>query len=95
MTNPNRPGPPHAAPRGHRWVPDMAEQAEPIDPDGRGDKKCQRQSGSLYKTNPCNAIGVARVDGKPLCGYHLGHVGMWVDAGIVFRWQLEPLDEEE
>jgi hypothetical protein len=97
MTNPNRPGPPHAAPRGHRWVPDSVRLAEPVEVvTGGGDRKCAARRGpDLRRHNPCNATARAMVDGKFLCGYHLALDGCWVDAGIVLRWVLEPTEEEE
>jgi hypothetical protein len=97
MTNPNRPGPPYTAPRGHRWVPDVVEQADPVEViTGGGDRKCSaRRSPDLTRVNPCNAVARAIVAGKFLCAYHLGSDGLWVDAGVVMRWVLEPTAEEE
>jgi hypothetical protein len=97
MTNPNRPGPPYAAPRGHRWVPDVVEQAEPVEVvTGGQDRKCSaRRSADVHRHNPCNATARAMVKGQFLCGYHLGLDGMWVDAGVVLRWVLEPTEEEK
>lgn len=97
MSSPNRPGPPYAAPRGRRWVPGYADdiQLTGDEPYGHGsDHKCQRQSGNPYKFSPCNAATVARVEGEQLCGYHLGLLGYWVDAGVPMRWELEPTGEE-
>lgn len=96
--NAHRPGPPHVAPRGERWVPAYADNIDLMEPEGpgwQGDHKCQQQSGSLYKTNPCNAGAVARLGGVPYCGYHLGQRGYWVDAGIGMRWELEPTGQKE
>lgn len=95
MTNPGRPGPPHAAPRGHRWVPDYADRCEPIDTDVHRNSKCLRKGNSLRRNNLCHANGVASVNEVPVCANHLAREGMWVDAGIVLRWALEPVAEEE
>lgn len=98
MTNPARPGTPYTAPRGSRWVPDVAEHAEPVAVvTGGGDRKCgaRRSAAGERRHNPCNARAVAAVGGVFLCGYHLGLDGLWVDAGIVLRWVLEPTDEKE
>lgn len=96
-----RPGPPYAAPRGQRWVPDYAENADPVEAipvvPGHGDRKCRQRRGNPYNTNPCNATSVARV-GDPdgwICENHLHRKGMWVDAGIVMRWVLESTADEE
>jgi hypothetical protein len=91
--NAHRPGPPYTAPRERRWVPALAAEVVAIDNE-RGDRKCQRQSGSLYKTNPCNATGTARFGETVLCAYHLARLGCWVDAGVGMRWELEPTGED-
>ena len=97
MTNPTRPGPPHTAPRGHLWVPDVVPHADPIEViTGGGGRKCaSRRNVNPYRHNPCNATAVAMVNRVFLCDNHLGEAGMWVDAGVVLRWVLEPIGEEE
>ena len=97
MTAP-RPGPPHPAPRGYRWVVEAAQDAEAADSvwDGH-DRKCRQRNPNPTRHNPCNAIAVAKVYGadKPeyRCPNHLD--GRWVDAGIVMVWALEPTDSNE
>jgi hypothetical protein len=96
VTNPNRAGIPYAAPRGHRWVPSAAPSADVVEVvTGGGYRKCAaRRSADVRRHNPCNATAVAVIQGQFLCAYHLLLDGMWVDAGIVLTWALEPTGEE-
>lgn len=95
MPDTTRPGPPYAAPRGHRWVPDVASDAHPLERGEPGrDRKCEARREPLSRrTSPCNATAVAWVRGDYRCVNHLGD--RWLDAGVVMRWTLEPTGEIE